>query len=88
MHVKVGLLSLEKASSHSTVLPSLLFFPLVYSVFVFHTTGCEAYSFMTDGYGIFNVHTNWDACRTHEGGSGTNKSAQTWNSLQIIQKLE
>ena len=34
------------------------------------------YSFRTDGYGIFNVRTNLGACRTHEGGSGTNKSAQ------------
>ena len=41
----------------------------------FHTTDCEA-SFTTDGYGIFNVHTNLGTCRTHKGGSGTNKSAQ------------
>ena len=48
-----------------------------------HTTGCEAYSFATDAYGIFNVRTNWGACRTHKGGWGgggggesrTNKSA-------------
>ena len=26
--------------------------------------------------GIFNVRTNLGACRTHEGESGTNKSAQ------------
>ena len=32
---------------------------------------------MTDGYnGIFNMHTNLGACRTHEGGLVTNKSAQ------------
>ena len=30
----------------------------------------------TDGYGIFNVRTNLAACRTHEGGSSANKSAQ------------
>ena len=42
----------------------------------FHTTGCEAYSLMVDGYGIFNVRINLGACRTHEGGSGTKKSAQ------------
>ena len=55
----------------------------------FNTTGCEAYSFTTDGYGIFSVLTNLRACRTHEGegggsggeggrggGSDTNKSAQ------------
>ena len=36
---------------------------LVYAVFLCdHTTGCEAYSFMTDGYGIFNVRTNLGAC--------------------------
>ena len=33
--------------------------------------------FTTDGYGIFNnMRTNLGVCRTHEGGSGTNKSAQ------------
>ena len=31
---------------------------------------------LTDGYRIFNVHTNLGACGTHEGGSGTNQSAQ------------
>ena len=34
----------------------------------FHTAGCEAYSFTTYEYGIFNVRTNLAACRTHEGG--------------------
>ena len=55
-----------------------------YQVFVFlcamflwfHTTNCEEYSFTTDGYEIFNMRTHLGACRTHEGGSGTNKSAQ------------
>ena len=42
----------------------------------FHTTRCEAYSFTTDGYGIFNMRTSLGVCRTYEGGSGTNKSAQ------------
>ena len=43
-------------------------FNVVYAVFVCdHTTGCEACSFMTDGYMGFV---------THEGGSGTNTSAQ------------
>ena len=41
-----------------------------------HTTGIEAYSFTTDGYEIFNVRTHLGARRTHEGGSGTNQSAQ------------
>ena len=40
------------------------------------TAGCEAYSFATDRYGVFNVRTALDACRTHEGGPDTNKSAQ------------
>ena len=42
----------------------------------FRTSGCEAYSFTTDGYGIFNVRTHLGACRTHEEGSDTNKPAQ------------
>ena len=42
----------------------------------FHTSSCEAYSFTTDGYGIFNVSTHLGACRPHEVGSDTNKSAQ------------
>ena len=29
---------------------------------IFHTTGSEAYSFTTDGYGIFNVRRNVGAC--------------------------
>ena len=50
---------------------------LVHAVFLCDpTTGCEAFSFTTDGYGIFNVCTNLGVCRTHKGGSGTNKSAQ------------
>ena len=47
----------------------LLITSLVYAVFLCdRTTGCETYSFTTDGYGIFNVHTNLGACRTHEVG--------------------
>ena len=35
-----------------------------------HTTFCEAYSFTTDGYGIFNVRTHLlDAC-VHTKGAG------------------
>ena len=50
---------------------------LVYAVFLCnHATGCEAYSFMTDGYRIFNVHTHLGACLTHKLRSGTNKYAQ------------
>ena len=39
-----------------------------------HTTSREAFSFTTDEYETFNVRTHLDACHTHEGGSGTNKS--------------
>ena len=31
-----------------------------------HTTSCEAYSFTTDGYGIFNVRTILGAYHTHK----------------------
>ena len=49
----------------------------MYAVFLCdRTTGCKAYSFTTDGYGIFNSRTNLSACRTDEGGSWTNKHAQ------------
>ena len=35
----------------------------MYAVFLCDpTTGCEAYSFTRDGYGIFNVRTNLSAC--------------------------
>ena len=36
----------------------------VYTVLCDHTTGCcEAYCFMTYGYGIFNVRTHLGVCR-------------------------
>ena len=35
----------------------VLFLSCVQCFRVFHTTGCEAYSFTTDGYGIFNMRT-------------------------------
>ena len=73
MHGKFGLLSAGKASSHTSdssdtklLLLFLFFMCAVFSCF--HTTGCEAYSFTTDGYGIFNVRTNVGTYRTHEGG--------------------
>ena len=51
--------------------------PLLCAVFTcFHTTGCEAYSFATDKYVIFNVRKKLVACRTHGSGSGTKKPAQ------------
>ena len=34
------------------------------------------YFHATDGYGIFSMRINLGACRTHDRGSGTNKSAQ------------
>ena len=41
---------------------------LVRAVFLCeHASGCEAYSFTTDGYGIFNARTNLPACRTRVG---------------------
>ena len=36
-----------------------------------HISNCdEAYSFTTDGYGIFNMRTNLGAFRTQERGCG------------------
>ena len=48
-------------------------FNLAHAVFLCdHTSSCEAYSFTTDGYGIFNMRKNLGACRAHEGWSSTN----------------
>ena len=77
-------------SGHKTALPSIFcFWFFLCAVFLcFYTTGCEAYSFTdTDGYGIFNMRTNWDACRTHEGGSGTKKNAQLRVDSEGTEKL-
>ena len=42
---------------------------LVYAAFLCdHTTGSDIYSFVTDGYGIFNVRTYLGACFIREGG--------------------
>ena len=57
--------------------PALLWVFLCAVFSCVHTNGCDACSFTTYGYGIFNVRTNVCACRTHEGGSGTNKQAYT-----------
>ena len=73
------LFSPGKVSSHNTALPrpSPPPPPPPCAAFLcFHTIGCEAYSFTTDGHGIFNLSKKLGACRTHEDGSGTNKSAQ------------
>ena len=75
MHGKLDLLSPRKANIHRILryLASFQFF--LGAVFpCFHTTGCEAYSFTTDGYGIFNVCTIVGACRTHEGPGQTQTS--------------
>ena len=49
------------------VVVMLEWFNLAYAVFLCdYTTSCEAYSFTTDEYGIFNVCTNVGACHTHE----------------------
>ena len=42
--------------------------PCVQCFFCFHTTDCEAYSFTTDGYEIFNVRTHVGACCIHTKG--------------------
>ena len=56
--------------------PAFSFLCAVFSLVVFPYHRLWSYSFTTDGHGIFNVRTNLDTCRTHEGGSGTTKSAQ------------
>ena len=65
--------------------PTLINFlePSACGIFVCgHTTGCEAYYFTTDGYGIFNMHTNVGAWCTYQGGSGTNKSVQELTRIE------
>ena len=73
-------------------LPSFTPSPLCAVFACIHTTGCEAYSFTTDEYGIFNVRTNVGACRTREeggggGSSGTNKSRVASEGYIYIYKL-
>ena len=49
---------------------------LIYKVFDY-TTGCEAYSFTTDGYGIFNAGAHKSGCAPYvRRESDINKSAQ------------
>ena len=59
---------------------------VVYAVFLCdHTTGCEACSSTTDGYGIFNMHTSFGACCTHTNGRQTQMSLhKSW--LRGIEK--
>ena len=69
----------EKASSHSTALPSFIYFLVsLRAVFSrFHTTCCAADSFTTDGYtGSLTCAPIWVRAVHTKGGSGTNKSAQ------------
>ena len=62
-----GWFPLGKRAAIERRYPDLFYF--LCAVFsYFHTTGCEAYSFTTDGYGNFNMRTNVGACRTHEWG--------------------
>ena len=55
-------------------------FPLCAVCSCFHTTGCQAYSFTTDGYGIFNVCTNlgaWSTC-IRKGGQTQRSMHKGW----------
>ena len=72
---------LGKSQNHSMALPSLIFSLCVMSS-CFHIIPPAVRSILVYDrwiYGIFNVCTNLDACRTHEGGggeSGTNTTAK------------
>ena len=64
MHGEFGLLFLGKANSHDTAfLFSFLFCFVIVSLCAvfscFHIVGCDAYTFTTDGYGIFYIQS-WD----------------------------
>ena len=77
--------------------PSLVSFLLCFRVSIPPAVRRQAYSFTTDGYGIFNVavHTNFGACRTHGGGGGggggweggTNKPAQELTRIERQKKM-
>ena len=74
----------DSRSTQPSLIPSLM-----YAIFwCDRTTGCEAYSFTADGYGIFNMCTiNLGARCTHEGGSGTNKSAKQLTRKDLKKNL-
>ena len=75
--VPMGIFHMGNSLKQSRATQPKLMTSLVYAVFLCdRTAGCVAYSFTTDGYGIFNMRTHLGACRTYESGSGTNKSAQ------------
>ena len=64
MHGKLGLLSPgESEQPEYGTTQRVFFFPYVES---FQFSLPPAYSFTTDGYGIFNVHAELGACHTHE----------------------
>ena len=52
------------------------FFFLCVMFSCFHTTGCEAYSFVTDVYGIFNMHTHLGECL--KGGQAQTSLHKSW----------
>ena len=74
MHWKFRLLS-QRNEQGTTQLD--YFLCAVFSCF--HTTNCDAYFFMTDGYGIFNMCTKFGCVPTaiHKGGEGGGGLAQT-----------
>ena len=57
-----------------------ILFPLCAVISSFHTTGCEAYFFTRDGYGIFDAHTNW----VHDAHT---KGGQAQTSLHKTEEL-
>ena len=69
---KFELLFSGKASRDShTIQPSLitsLVCGCCFLLWSYHQLWFLLFSFMTDGYRIFNVHTNLGACHTHEEG--------------------
>ena len=68
------------------------FTSFVYAVLLCdHTNGCEAYSFTTDGYGIFIVRTHFCLCRTHERGGGgevRHKGRVSWPEFRAQRKVQ
>ena len=55
------------------------FSPPLYAVFsCFHTTGCEAYSFATDRYGIFNVCTTFVFAIHTKGDQAQTSLHKSW----------
>ena len=57
-----------KQADIGALLPSFVFFFLLAAFSCFYTISREAYSFTTDGHGIFKVRTNLGACHIHTKG--------------------